>query len=615
MPETQTDPSSAQARAAPSADAPERPSLAADVELVGEFEGSGFAERQWLVRRGERFIQVTELLYRIAEHADGRRTVEQIAADVTESTSWLVTPENVRQLIESRLVPLGVVADRAGATPAAARPRASSPLDLGLRVKAVGPRTIDPIARVLQHLFAPPVLVVALLAAVVAHVWMYRVRGLTAAFLDALYTPSSLLVVLLVVLGAAVVHEFGHASALHYGGGRARAMGAGVYTVFPAFFTDVTESYRFGRWARVRTGLGGVYFHLLFAAALIGVAVAFGYEFLLVAVLLINVEIARQFIPFVRLDGYWVLADLTGVPDFFSQLVPFLRSVFPRFVPPGPRLPPLKRWVKVAFGAYVAVTIPLLAFVAVLLVKFLPRVMTLLWDALATQFRFLTIALDERDPVAAATAGLELLVLSVPVLGLTYLLYTLAWKPLRGVFRQPTPGRRAIGLAAVLGMLLVVGFVWAPQLPFARAAAPAGVQTFDVDDGGHTRQPVRYAESPPVGGAHAPVWQNCGFYSAPVAKENAVHSLEHGAVWITYRPGLAKERRDELASLAERHTYVLVSPYPALPTAVVVSSWGRQLRVASPADARLERFVRAYRLSADAPESGGPCTGGKGSAQ
>ncbi|MBA3445542.1 MAG: hypothetical protein H0T58_11920, partial [Gemmatimonadales bacterium] len=86
-------------------------------------------------------------------------------------------------------------------------------------------------------------------------------------------------------------HEFGHASALRYGGGRVRGMGAGFYLIYPAFFTDVTDSYRLGRWARVRTDLGGFYFHLTFALGLIGLYWVTGQEFLLVVVLLINLDI------------------------------------------------------------------------------------------------------------------------------------------------------------------------------------------------------------------------------------------------------------------------------------------------------------------------------------
>jgi putative peptide zinc metalloprotease protein len=618
VPEGQLEPlqtADAQVRADSAAMRTIRPLLGTDVELVGEFDGSGFAERQWLIRRADRFIQLTELLYRIAEHADGQRTLEEIADGVTEATDWLVTPQNVRDLIDTRLIPLGVIGPDATVPvphPQVRQETTRSPFTLNMRVRAIGPAAIDPFARVLQYLFMAPVAVAALAVAVAAHVWVYRYHGLTGAFLDALYRPSSLIIVLGIVLLAAVFHEFGHASALRYGGGRASGMGFGLYVIFPALFTDVTESYRLGRWGRVRTGLGGPYFHLLFATGLIGVAVASGYEFLLIAVLLINIEIARQFVPFVRLDGYWVLADLSGVPDFLSQMGPFVRSLFPRLARGGARLPRLKHWVKVVFAAYVVLIVPVLVAMLALLVRFLPRMMTLLWDAVATQIHFLSTAFTERDWIGTATSLVELVILVLPILGLAYLIYSLTAKPLRLVARQPTWPRRGLGLAALAALIAVIGFMWAPQLPFASNAAPAGVKSFDVPERTHTRTPVSYPQSPPVGGAHAPVWQNCGFYSAPVANENAVHSLEHGAVWLAYRPGLPASDIDVLRKLAQGQTYVLVSPFRSAQSPVVASAWGRQLRLSSTSDARLDRFVTAFRLSDRAPESGRPCTGGMG---
>jgi putative peptide zinc metalloprotease protein len=590
----------------------DRPNRAVDVELVGEFKGSGFAERQWLVKRGDRFIQLTELLFRIVEHADGTHTLDEISAHVTDCTEWMVTPENVRDLVEARLVPLGlIVSDGSSFAQHGSQTKEHSPFGLAMRMRALRPAAIDRIAKVTQYLFAPPIAIAALVLALAAHVWVYSVHGLTGAFLDALYTPSSLLVVLGVVLVGGVVHEFGHASALRYGGGRARGMGFGLYMIFPAFYTDVTESYRLSRWGRVRTGLGGPFFHLLFAAALIGVSLVSGHEFLLIAVLLINVEIARQFIPFVRLDGYWVLADLTGVPDYLSQMGPFVRSLFPRLAGRGPRLPALKRWVKVVFAAYIALTIPVLVALLILLVRFVPRLMTLLWDAIATQMDFLSSAFAAKDAIGVATAAVELIILALPVLGLAYLLYSLTAKPLRAAVRQPTRRRRAIGLASAAAMIGVLAALWIPQLPFASDAAPLGVKSFAVQSRAHVRGRVVYAQHPPVGGAHAVVWQNCGFYSQPIADENAVHSLEHGAVWLAYRPDLPDADVNVLRRMAVGRTYVLVSPYPGLRSAIVATAWGRQLRVTSTADARLERFVNAFRLSKHAPESGGPCTGGK----
>jgi hypothetical protein len=147
---------------------------------------------------------------------------------------------------------------------------------------------------------------------------------------------------------------------------------------------------------------------------------------------------------------------------------------------------------------------------------------------------------------------------------------------------------------------------------FASATPPVGVQSFDVLEREHVQGAVTYAQVPPVGGNHAPIWQNCGFYVEPVADELAVHSMEHGAVWITYRPDLPQAQRDILRALTLRQPQVLVSPREDLPTAVVASAWGRQLQMESADDARLEQFVRAFRNSSLAPEPAGPCSGGRG---
>jgi hypothetical protein len=148
--------------------------------------------------------------------------------------------------------------------------------------------------------------------------------------------------------------------------------------------------------------------------------------------------------------------------------------------------------------------------------------------------------------------------------------------------------------------------------------APEGVKSFEVGPGGkHTERDVDYAQSPPVGGPHDPVWQNCGFYkqpfyTKPVRNENAVHSLEHGAVWITYSTDLPRDQLDQLRALAQSHTYLLVSPYPGLDSPLVASAWGKQLALQEADDPDLERFVRAYSQGPQTPEPGAPCYGGIG---
>ena len=139
-----------------------------------------------------------------------------------------------------------------------------------------------------------------------------------------------------------------------------------------------------------------------------------------------------------------------------------------------------------------------------------------------------------------------------------------------------------------------------------------GVEEYEVAAANHVETDVEYAQTPPVGGDHSATWQNCGAYPQPVADENGVHSLEHGAVWITYVPEIPQEQIDALAERASSEPYLLISPRENLPAPIVASAWGRQLQVDSPDDPRLETFIGKYIQGEETPEPGAPCTGGIG---
>jgi hypothetical protein len=142
--------------------------------------------------------------------------------------------------------------------------------------------------------------------------------------------------------------------------------------------------------------------------------------------------------------------------------------------------------------------------------------------------------------------------------------------------------------------------------------AISGVQTFTGLGRTHVQGTVHYAQTPPVGGNHNPVWLNCGIYNAPVPNENAVHSLEHGAVWVTYDPTLPADEVAKLKQDVRGKPYTLLSPYPGLPSPVVASAWGLQLKLQNATDSRLTQFVAKYAQGPQAPEPGSPCTGGTG---
>ena len=138
----------------------------------------------------------------------------------------------------------------------------------------------------------------------------------------------------------------------------------------------------------------------------------------------------------------------------------------------------------------------------------------------------------------------------------------------------------------------------------------ADVTTANYAAGMHLAGPIQYKETPPMGGPHNVVWQNCGIYDAPIHNEHGVHSMEHGAVWITYRPDLAAGQVQVLRTLAS-DDYMLLSPYPGLPATVVASAWNHQVRLDGANDPRLRAFIAEYKTNPQTtPELGAPCAGG-----
>lgn len=148
------------------------------------------------------------------------------------------------------------------------------------------------------------------------------------------------------------------------------------------------------------------------------------------------------------------------------------------------------------------------------------------------------------------------------------------------------------------------------ELPDAKSIS--GVVFKQEPNRGHiTGGTVNYDATPPIGGNHSGYWADCSgtVYANAIANENAVHALEHGAVWITYKPGLAKSEVDQLAKLVNGQDRMLMSPYPALSSNVSLQSWGYQLKVNSASDPRIQQFIDALRYNPKTtPEYGADCS-------
>lgn len=164
------------------------------------------------------------------------------------------------------------------------------------------------------------------------------------------------------------------------------------------------------------------------------------------------------------------------------------------------------------------------------------------------------------------------------------------------------------------GFVAVVAIVLVGVIIFRFVGSSvAGVTDFGLQERGHDEGVIiETGDLPPVGGVHSPRWQNCGIYDEPLDNKNAVHSMEHGAVWITYQPELDVAGVNALRDLVGDQTYLLMSPYPGLSSPVVLSAWGIQLEVDSAGDELVAEFVSTYRLGPQTPEFGAACTGGVG---
>lgn len=419
--------------------------VAEGLEQLGPVQGSGLRGSTHLVRRRDgQVLQLSELLHLVLSHVRADRLPEHIARSVSDDYGRTLDVDGLEHLLATRLLPLGLVTrdldepapDEPDAASQAALPTARPLLSLSLRGSVIPAHWVPVLAKVLAPFFWPPVVVLALVAVVALDIRLLRVGELGTAVTDLLMTPTLMLGLYVLLTAGALVHETGHAAACAYGGGRPGAIGFGVYLLFPAFYTDVTDSYRLSRSARLRTDLGGLYFNVLCLIALSAGYLASGSSILLVAVLMMHIEMVQQLVPAVRLDGYYVLADLAGVPDLFARVGPVLRGLRPG-VATDPRVAELRPAARRVVVAWVCFVVPTLVVGMAWLLWSLPFILSTNVGAMGVQARQLESARDRGDLTVMALSVISLLLLAVPVLGLGVLVQRLV----RAVWRLLHAGR------------------------------------------------------------------------------------------------------------------------------------------------------------------------------
>ena len=451
------------------AEVPARPD---GLELVGEMAGSGYRTPPALVRRqdGQTF-QLTPLLYAVLEAVDGRRGYAEIATLASERTGRSIAATDVETLVDTQLRPRGLLLGGDGTAPALER---SNPLTgLKLKVAVTDPamtrRLTDPFTVLFHPLIWVPLLVIFGWVAW----WLLMERGLAAATYHAFAKPDLLILVLVVTILSAGFHEFGHAAAARRGGAQPGAMGAGWFLLWPAFYTDVTDTYRLAKADRIRTDLGGLYFNAIVAVA---IAIAWwvsGWDALLLIIAAQVLQMIRQLAPLIRFDGYHVLADVTGVPDLFSRIGPILASFWPgRWN--DPRVAQLKWWVRAIVTLWVLVVVPLLLFALVALVLAAPRLIGTALESLGRESGQAGLHWGDGRPLDAIGAVLAMGVIALPVLAMAFVFGRLAFSMARGLWRRTAgrPLRRGGASVLMLALGFALAFAWWPSQERYRPIEP-----------------------------------------------------------------------------------------------------------------------------------------------
>jgi len=440
------------------------PVLAPGTLLLGVQPGSGYVTPPALVRRGDgQVLQLTPLLYAVLEAIDGTRDAQGIADAASEASGRGIEAADVMTLVDQRLRPMGLVLLSDGSAPETFAK--ANPL-LALRPKFVvsDPHRTRWVTAPFARLFNPLLMVVVTLAFAAVAFWVLFDKGLASAAYEAFAQPGLLLAVFVITVVSAGFHEFGHAAALRRGGGTPGAMGAGLYLIWPAFYTDVTDSYRLSRAARIRVDLGGLYFNAIVALAMFGIWEAVRWDGLLLVIAAQILQMIRQLPPLIRFDGYHLLADVTGVPDLFHRIGPTLRSFLPRRWRPE-QARALRPWVRVLVTLWVVLVVPILLVSAVVSVIALPRIIATTWHSVGVQGSALSARAHAGDLAGVGVKALAIVALIIPAGGMVFMLVRAVrsygirtWRATAG-----KPMKRGIAGVVAAAMLVGLAFAWWPH--------------------------------------------------------------------------------------------------------------------------------------------------------
>lgn len=468
-------------------------------------------------------VQLSRLLHLVADAIDGIRDIETISYRVSGRFGRELSTENIAYLIENKLEPLGVTVPFGQEDDQVDGPRSDLLLALKGHRVLFNERRVARIARSLAWLHRPLAVAAVLLSAVALDVWLFGFFGAMDPVLQVIDQPVLLLVVFGLTVASLAFHEFGHASACTYGGAKPGCIGCGLFLIWPSMYTDVTDVYRIGRGGRIRTDLGGIYFNVVFMLGLAAGYFLTGQEFFLAAVYIAHFEVLEQLMPAVRLDGYYILGDLAGVPDLFGKIKPILLSMIPRR-PVRPEVADLRRSARVIVTVWVLTMVPLLLGELGYALWNLPRIITTGIRSLTEQLTGTWSAFADGQIAAGLAGTVGSVMLVFPLAGMIYLSIRLGGRLIRTAVRSTNgkPRLRVALCALALAGMSGLSYAWVsgvtpkplpPKPPIAPILQP-GVSA--------APDPARDADSP-----------------APSASASPTSTLVTGPGAIVPSPGLS----------------------------------------------------------------------------
>ncbi|MCW2956563.1 MAG: Tat (Twin-arginine translocation) pathway signal sequence domain protein, partial [Thermoleophilia bacterium] len=427
------------------------------LQLLGEVAGSGYEQGASLVRRADgQMVQLGPLVYALLEEVDGARDHSDLAKAMCEKLGRDCDVQHVAAIAQ-KLAEQGLLAGSEANAPERVNPL----LALRWKVVVTDPELTGRLTAPFRALFRPWVLV-PVVAAFLAVTWfVLGEQGIASGAAQAFARPELILLLFVLGVAAAGFHELGHAAACRYGGGTPGAMGMGIYLVWPAFYTDVTDSYRLPKRARLRTDLGGLYFNAIVAVATFAAWLVLGIDSLLLLIGLQLVEMVKQLSPVIRADGYHILSDVTGVPDLYAHMVPTLKRLLPGHHSEEAALTGRARLI---VTLWVLAIVPLLLLLTLSMVLLLPKLVASAWESGSLLVPALGDQVQAGAMVDVFVSLLRLVGLALPVLGGA----NLAWRLLGGAGRRAVgwsrgrPARRALVVALAAGVAAALTWMWWP---------------------------------------------------------------------------------------------------------------------------------------------------------